>query len=212
MSIPRAITARHIRLAILEVDEKGIPPRRDSDRYDLLLKGRRYPPKLVIWLAAKQATGQEWGHFNAVEARDYFLGRNYVILDKKTGRSLANDEFPNDDDESASPEGAARYKMHRSLERDNKIARKAKQRRLHQVGELRCDVCDFSFREKYGDLGSRYIEAHHIVPVSKLRGTTKTKIDDLALVCANCHRMLHHGKPKITIETLSKRIKRNRLG
>ena len=44
----------------------------------------------------------------------------------------------------------------------------------------------------YGELGG-FIEAHHTVPVARLRGKTKAKIADLALVCSNCPRMLHRG-------------------
>jgi predicted HNH restriction endonuclease len=29
------------------------------------------------------------------------------------------------------------------------------------------------------------------VPLSKLRGEIRTRIEDLRTVCANCHRMLH---------------------
>ena len=42
-----------------------------------------------------------------------------------------------------------------------------------------------------GDLGKGYIEAHHTRPVAKLVTGERTKVSDLALVCANCHRMLH---------------------
>jgi HNH endonuclease len=32
-------------------------------------------------------------------------------------------------------------------------------------------------------------EAHHIVPLSQLRESVKTRLEDLATVCANCHRL-----------------------
>jgi predicted HNH restriction endonuclease len=73
---------------------------------------------------------------------------------------------------------------------------------------LRCDVCDFSFTEKYGELGQNYIEAHHTTPVSKLRAGERTKVKDLAKVCANCHRMLHIGTDCLSIAELRERLKR----
>ena len=38
--------------------------------------------------------------------------------------------------------------------------------------------------------------------ISKLKEATPNKVEDLAMVCANCHRMLHHKRPWPTIETL----------
>ncbi|MBK7093207.1 MAG: HNH endonuclease [bacterium] len=80
---------------------------------------------------------------------------------------------------------------------------------MKKVGELRCDVCDFSFTEKYGELGAGYIEAHHTVPVSSIRGKHKTRILDISLVCSNCHRMLHRSKPMKSIMELRRDITAN---
>ena len=54
-----------------------------------------------------------------------------------------------------------------------------------------CRVCGFRFEKRYGKLGAEFAEAHHLVPLGKLRGQTRTRLEDLATVCANCHRMLH---------------------
>ncbi|WP_144467670.1 HNH endonuclease [Bacillus toyonensis] len=40
-----------------------------------------------------------------------------------------------------------------------------------------------------------FIEGHHTIPVSQLKEGEKTKIEDIIMVCANCHRMLHRRKP-----------------
>jgi len=55
-----------------------------------------------------------------------------------------------------------------------------------QQNRLFCEVCHFSFIESYSQ---DYIECHHIVPISK--GERISKLEDLILVCSNCHRMLH---------------------
>jgi hypothetical protein len=111
-----------------------------------------------------------------------------------------------EDDESAFPEGAAAYKLHRSLERDPSLSRRAKEHRVREKGRLTCDVCDFDFSATYGTLGDGFIEAHHINPVSSLDGVTTTKLSDLLLVCSNCHRMLHRSKPLITPSELKARL------
>jgi len=105
-------------------------------------------------------------------------------------------------DESSFPEGKAAYRLHRKLERDTGLAKIAKQKRLNHAGRLICDVCDFDFFETYGVVGQGFIEAHHTTPVSELRGKTRTKIDELALVCSNCHRMLHRRRPWLTLQEL----------
>lgn len=103
-----------------------------------------------------------------------------------------------EDDESAFPEGVAAYRSHRALERDQTLSKRAKAKRVSETGMLACEVCGFDFLSKYGSMGEGFIEAHHIKPVSTLDGVTTTKLADLSLVCSNCHRMLHRGKPLMT--------------
>lgn len=52
------VTAGHIRLALHEIDQDGVPKDAESTGYDLVYDGKRYPPKLVLSLAVKQATGE----------------------------------------------------------------------------------------------------------------------------------------------------------
>lgn len=77
-------------------------------------------------------------------------------------------------------------------------------------GKLKCEVCDMRFAEVYATRGAEFIEAHHRVPVARLKKVTKLKIHDLAMVCANCHRMLHR-QPWISVEKLREEfLKRKR--
>lgn len=126
---------------------------------------------------------------------------------KGSGTGEAADDIPPEDDESAFPEGVAAYKLHRQLERDGEFSRRVKRTRLKTLGKLECEVCHFDFVRTYGLLGLGYIEAHHRIPVHKLGGVTPTNEKDLALVCSNCHRMLHRSNPQFTVEELRSRIK-----
>lgn len=101
-----------------------------------------------------------------------------------------------EDIESKNSEGREVYRLHRTLERDSSIGKLAKNKRLEKIGYLSCDVCEFNFTESYGEIGEGYIEAHHTIPVSEIRSTRKTKLSEIALVCANCHRMLHRQQSK----------------
>ena len=65
----------------------------------------------------------------------------------------------------------------------------ATERKIHD--KYTCQVCGMRFKDIYGELGEDFAEAHHIIPLSKLRGSVKTRIEDLRTACANCHRMLH---------------------
>jgi len=56
--IPTAITAVHVLQAIAEIDKTGVPSSRQSALWDVVFQGRLYPPKYVVSLAAKYATGQ----------------------------------------------------------------------------------------------------------------------------------------------------------
>jgi 5-methylcytosine-specific restriction protein B len=57
--IPREIKAKHVRDAIDEIKQDGVPAHRKSKKYHLIYGGHRYPPKYVLSLAAKHATGRE---------------------------------------------------------------------------------------------------------------------------------------------------------
>ena len=59
-SIPKNITKEHILLSIERFDEYGLPdPNADSQYYDLLYNGNRYPPKVIISYANKFANGED---------------------------------------------------------------------------------------------------------------------------------------------------------
>ncbi|HEY7117657.1 MAG TPA: HNH endonuclease [Tepidisphaeraceae bacterium] len=64
-------------------------------------------------------------------------------------------------------------------------------------GRLVCEVpgCGFDFERVYGVLGSGFAHVHHRESLSSRRGRRRhTSIDELAIVCANCHAMIHrHG-------------------
>ena len=88
-----------------------------------------------------------------------------------------------------------RYRQHRKLERNPKAAHLAK--RAH--GYI-CQCCGFDFELIFGPAGAKYIEAHHLIPLSDLPDDTPVSQGpekDFAVLCANCHRMIYRkGAPK----------------
>lgn len=99
-------------------------------------------------------------------------------------------------------EGQRKLRLHVYRERNQHLVNTAKNRFKKTYGHLFCEVCNFNFTETYGDLGSNFIEAHHRTPLSEIDGEVINTASDLAMVCANCHRMLHRRKPWLSVEEL----------
>lgn len=68
------VTAHHVRQALEEIDKDGVPEDAESTGYDLVERGRTYPPKLVLSLAVKYATGEplERSNFSGGEQSSAF--------------------------------------------------------------------------------------------------------------------------------------------
>jgi len=82
-----------------------------------------------------------------------------------------------------------KYAYHRKIERNRTAAHHAK--KFHGT---RCQACDLDFGERYGEIGQGFIEAHHLKPIATLEEGVAVKYDvaaDFAVLCSNCHRMIH---------------------
>jgi 5-methylcytosine-specific restriction protein A len=88
--------------------------------------------------------------------------------------------------------------------RNRKIVQDKKADFYSKHGKLYCEICEFDFKQTYGVLGTYFIECHHLTPLYKLKkGEVRiTKLDDLALLCANCHRMIHKNLNELTISKM----------
>lgn len=144
-----------------------------------------------------------------------FDTRNYRIakpteLDQNTFDSLfllAQDDTLDDyASESEFPEGKEFEIKHKTRERNQALIKKAKDSFKQKHGSIFCEVCNFAFNKKYGEVGNDFIEAHHTVPISQLSEETKSKVEDIALVCSNCHRMLHRKRPWLEMKQLMQLI------
>ena len=107
-----------------------------------------------------------------------------------------------EDGEDEAEEGRILFRRHRVRERDPRLAKRKKQAVRAQTGLLACEVCRFDFEAIYGPHGAGYIECHHLIPLAQVTGTQTTRLRDLAVVCSNCHRMLHRGDPPPTVPAL----------
>jgi len=122
------------------------------------------------------------------------------------------EEFQSFDEEQIFPEGKAKYALHTRKERNKKLVALKKKLAFDNNPLLPCEICETSLKEKYGDTGEKVIEAHHLFPISQLTEETEMKLDDLILVCPNCHRMIHHKRPWLSIETLKSLLTNGKEG
>lgn len=96
-----------------------------------------------------------------------------------------------EDETDLNTEDLTNLREHKRIERNRKLAEKAK--KAH--GYI-CQACGFDFEKQYGEIGCKFIEAHHLTPLCTLKGQ-KITLDpkkDFAVLCANCHRMIHKSE------------------
>ncbi|MDP9577371.1 UNVERIFIED_ORG: putative restriction endonuclease [Bacillus sp. 1751] len=104
-------------------------------------------------------------------------------------------------------EGKKKLGQHIYRERNPRVVRLAKEKfKEENSGRLFCEICGFDFYEKYGEVGEDFIEGHHTIPVSELEEGQVTKVEDIAIVCSNCHRMLHRKRPWLSKQNLKKLV------
>lgn len=122
---------------------------------------------------------------------------------------ITANRFPDVDHESMTvKEGSRQWIQHFSRERKPQIVAAKKSQVLKTTGSLKCEACEFDFTERYGAIGKGFCEVHHKVPLSSLSEQTETKLKDLAILCSNCHRMIHRTKPMSGVDEFKKKSDR----
>lgn len=85
----------------------------------------------------------------------------------------------------------------------------ARQKCLDQYGCV-CSVCAFDFAVRYGTLGTGFIHVHHLNPMAKSKERRKVNpLEDLRPICPNCHAMIHHRDPELSITELMSMLNKN---
>jgi 5-methylcytosine-specific restriction protein A len=138
-----------------------------------------------------------------------FFGKHEELFKACRAIREALKELPEiSDDDSAGDgfaeahEGKLLTKLHRRRERSVKLVNAKKKWAMKKLGALSCEVCGFNFSKRYGERGQGFIECHHTKPIHDYGDGQKTTTAELALVCANCHRVIHAKRPWLTIKEL----------
>lgn len=106
------------------------------------------------------------------------------------------------------PEGKEIEKIHKSRERNSQVIQIAKSIFKQRNGKLFCQICGFDFEKVYGEVGKDFIEGHHTIAVSDMKLDHKTRPEEIALLCSNCHRMVHKKRPWLSLNDLNNLLKK----
>lgn len=105
-------------------------------------------------------------------------------------------------------EGKKVLKQHLLRERNHYVKLNAiKKFKKLNSDKLFCEICGFDFYDMYGEIGKDFIEAHHSKPISEMKENEKTNIEDIVLLCSNCHSMIHRKRPWLKKEDIKQLIK-----
>lgn len=96
------------------------------------------------------------------------------------------------DEDDGYSEGNVALRTHRRRERARGLRKKALQRARKGGKSLRCESCGQAERLKLGPAAESEFEVHHRVPLADSGSSpVKTRLVDLAVICASCHRLVH---------------------
>ncbi|MEI6104169.1 MAG: HNH endonuclease [Methanothrix sp.] len=138
------------------------------------------------------------------------IARKLIEMPKDTNSSIEStidadlDSILAEEEKEDLFEGIKGQRFINFYERNKKLRKKA-----IAIHGFKCMACDFDFKQRYGARGENFIEVHHLKPVSTLE--KETNVDpktEMAVVCSNCHRMIHRKKDEVlSLDELRKIIR-----
>lgn len=103
-------------------------------------------------------------------------------------------------------EGEPRMHLHFRRERSGALVDQKRARARNSAGQLECEVCGFVTQLTYPELEVDICEVHHCKPLGELEEATESRLQDLAILCPNCHRAIHRTKPMMTVKKFRSRL------
>lgn len=135
------------------------------------------------------------------------------ILDNNFSEEQRKEVIEKDYSNLIIEEGFTRFSQVKTKSRSRELVAIAKEH-YSKDGKIYCSACNFNFEIFYGNVGSGYIEIHHLNPIFAREDNFRQSINDalsgVTPVCANCHRMIHrNGDRLLSIPALQKLIVAN---
>jgi 5-methylcytosine-specific restriction protein A len=115
--------------------------------------------------------------------------------------------IPDIDRDLSGTEGNQNLVTHLRRERNAALVKAKKTTTLKATGKLCCEACGFDFVLVYGDIGKDFCEVHHLTRLADATTPVKTELKDLAVLCSNCHRIIHRKDPMLSVVELNERVK-----
>ena len=166
------------------------------------------PEQAAVGLGRNNHLHEEvWAEFSAEPE----VLRQVAQAIERAGELLADPETQSGIPDEVFREGELLTRLHVAFERNRTAVERKKEHILASSGRLECEACGFDFAAVYGDGGRGFAECHHVLPLAKLPGLRETRLSDLAVVCANCHRMLHRLQPQYSVDDLRELIVRQKV-
>jgi hypothetical protein len=129
-----------------------------------------------------------------------------IFLRQVDGQGFEAEPPDIDYDAIGAVEGRRRFVQHLAAERVPSLAKAKRRQVLEQTKRLACEVCGFDFAEFYKPYADKFCEVHHRKPLGELDAPSRTTLEDLAVLCSNCHRVIHLIKPMPTVEDLRRHL------
>jgi len=188
----------------------------DAGRGEIVLEGAKllatggYP--IPVFLKRKSYQWEYVGDFICYEYRD----KPEDLYPNKPRRPDAaaviylTRDFGEGDEKAAgdllSQEGKKLLRTHFIKERDPSLGAAKRRLFVEEYGYLFCEVCGIKQTDFPIDLGQSCFEVHHLSPIGIRIEPQVTRLTDLAVVCANCHRMIHANQTILSLQEIKEKI------
>lgn len=96
--------------------------------------------------------------------------------------------------------------FHVRRERDPALAQATRNAKRRADGQLACEACGFLMSDVYLGLTGDVCEVHHRRPLAEAAEATETRLEDLAVLCPNCHCAIHRTDPLMSVEDFRSRF------
>lgn len=171
-----------LRSALIHPLEKRRPSFRNADGVALKLQNLFSAIDPTRGLSSSALDREVVAEYPSVRAAE--VSALATLIREAIARGEAAELLPEDE---VFVEGHLLTSRHRS--RDRRLRTKLLGQKADN--QLVCTVCDFKAPPLERRLRESFFEAHHIRPLSEAKGVTSTRVGDLALLCAGCHRFIH---------------------
>lgn len=128
--------------------------------------------------------------------------RLFDVIQRALALELGGAGESDDDSHRKYQEERRRVGESQMFARNPNLIKAAKQRAAN-----RCELCGLNTDQLDPEIGARVLECHHLDQLADQPGDcAETRLDEVLVVCANCHRLLHAKRPPFVPDVLRARM------